>query len=51
MTLEQTPAPARSDVRRPAAAAAPTRPPARPFVRRGMLLTAGAAAWAATTLC
>ncbi|MGB0100148.1 MAG: hypothetical protein WBP61_07685 [Nocardioides sp.] len=44
MTVEQTPAPARSDVRRPTPA-----PPAptRPFVRRGLLLTAGAAAWAA----
>lgn len=47
MTLEQTPAPARSDVRRPATSA-PV--PARPFFRRGMMLTAGAVAWAATTL-
>ncbi|MFC7496277.1 MULTISPECIES: hypothetical protein [unclassified Nocardioides] len=44
MTIEQTPAPARSDVRRvPAGATTPT----RPYYKRGMLLTAGALAWAA----
>ncbi|MCB0893954.1 MAG: hypothetical protein H6529_05785 [Nocardioides sp.] len=50
MTLEQTPVTARTDVRRPAAAtlpATPTRPPARPYFKRGMLLSTGALAWAA----
>jgi hypothetical protein len=47
MTLEQTPAPARSDVRRPAPApAAPT----RPFYKRGMLLTTGAVLWGVDSL-
>jgi hypothetical protein len=48
MTIEQTPAPARSDVRRPAASDGT--PPTRPYVRQGMLLTTGAVAWAACTL-
>jgi hypothetical protein len=48
MTLEQTPAPARSDVRRPATAGAPS--PTRPFVKQGMVLTAGAVSWAIFTL-
>ncbi|MDF1606298.1 hypothetical protein [Nocardioides sp. YIM 152315] len=43
MTIEQTPAPARSDVRR---TPADSRRPTRPFRKRGMLLTAGALAWA-----
>jgi hypothetical protein len=43
MTLEQTPAAARTDVRRPAATTRTT--PTRPFFKRGMLLTAGAVAW------
>ncbi len=43
MTLEQTPAPARSDVRRQAVAAPD---PTRPYLKRGRLLTAGALAWA-----
>ena len=47
MTFEQTPAPARSDVRRPAASAST---PTRPFYRRGMLLTVGAVAWGVDTL-
>lgn len=47
MTLEQTPAPARSDVRRPAPAGSAT---PRPFRTRGWMLTGGALAWAATTL-
>ena len=47
MTLEQTPAPARSDVRRPAT---PVASPARPFYKRGMLLTAGAVAWGTDSL-
>lgn len=47
MTLEQTPAPARSDVRR---IAAPAATPHRPFFRRGMLLTTGAVLWAVDTL-
>ena len=48
MTLEQTPAAARTDVRRQSATTGtiPTRP-ARPFYGRGMLLTAGALSWAA----
>ena len=51
MTIEQTPAPARSDVRRTAAgAASPIRPSARPFYKRGMLLSAGAATWAFDSL-
>jgi len=45
MTIEQTPATARTDVRRPAAASGTTRP-TRPFHKRGMLLTAGALSWA-----
>jgi hypothetical protein len=45
MTIEQTPAAARTDVRRPAAAGTTT--PTRPYRKRGMLLTAGALAWAA----
>lgn len=45
MTLEQTPAAARTDVRRPAAASHPTTP-VRPYFKRGMMLTAGALAWA-----
>lgn len=45
MTLEQTPAPARSDVRRPASTHAGG--PARlPYVKEGALLTAGALTWA-----
>lgn len=47
MTLEQTPAPARSDVRRPAPA---TAAPTRPFFKRGMLLTTGAVAWGLDSL-
>ena len=52
MTLEQTPAAARTDVRRPSAATGttPTRPSARPFFKRGMLLTAGAVAWGLDSL-
>lgn len=47
MTIEQTPAAARTDVRRPAAVSpSPTR---RPFFKRGMLLTTGAVAWAVAT--
>ena len=47
MTIEQTPAPARSDVRRiPGESTAPT----RPFKARGMLLTAGAVAWGLDSL-
>ena len=46
MTIEQTPAFARSDVR-PAPAGTPST--TRPFVRQGYLLTAGALAWAAAT--
>jgi hypothetical protein len=42
MTLEQTPAPARSDVARPTTQVLA---PSRPFVREGMLLSAGALAW------
>jgi len=49
MTLEQTPAPARSDVRRSATVGAP-RAPVRPFVKQGMTLTAGAVSWAIYTL-
>jgi hypothetical protein len=45
MTLEQTPATARTDVRRPVAASG-AGAPARPYYKRGMLLTAGALAWA-----
>ena len=45
MTLEQTPAPARTDVRRPASASGTTTT-TRPYYKRGMLLTAGALAWA-----
>lgn len=47
MTLEQTPAPARSDVRRPAAASTG---PTRPFFKRGMLLSIGAVAWGTDSL-
>jgi hypothetical protein len=47
MTFEQTPAPARSDVRPPAASAST---PTRPFYKRGMLLTIGAVAWGVDTL-
>lgn len=43
MSVQQTPAPARSDVRRPAAGSTST--PTRPFFKRGMLLTTGAVAW------
>ncbi|KQW53162.1 hypothetical protein ASC77_02370 [Nocardioides sp. Root1257] len=50
MTIEHTPAPARSDVRRPAATTAPTRPHARPFYKRGMLITIGAVAWGINSL-
>ena len=46
MTLEQTPAPARSDVRRSAPTL--TAGTARPFFKHGMVLTVGAVAWAAT---
>jgi len=46
MSVQHTPAPARSDVPRPAAD--PATPPApRPFYRRGMLLSTGAVLWAA----
>ena len=48
MSVHHTPAPARSDVRRPASAGAPT--PARPFFKRGMLLTVGAVAWGTDSL-
>lgn len=47
MTLEQTPPAARSDVRRPDRSATGR---ARPFHKRGMLLTAGAVAWGVDTL-
>ena len=47
MTIE-TPAPARSDVRRPAASG--TNTPARPFFKRGMLLTIGAVSWGLDSL-
>lgn len=47
MTIEQTPAFARSDVR--PTAAGTSSPSVRPFVRQGYLLTAGAVAWAAAT--
>jgi hypothetical protein len=52
MTLEQTPAAARTDVRHTAAApgTTPTRPFARPFFGRGMLLTTGAVAWGLDSL-
>jgi hypothetical protein len=47
MTIEHTPAFARSDVRpAPGGTSSPT---TRPFVRQGFLLTAGALAWAAVT--
>jgi hypothetical protein len=46
MTIEQTPTAARTDVRRPPAASGTTTP-TRPYRKRGMLLTAGALAWAA----
>jgi hypothetical protein len=47
MTIEQTPAFARSDIRpTPSGTSSPT---ARPFVRQGFLLTTGALAWAAAT--
>jgi hypothetical protein len=49
MTLEQTPAAARTDVRRPGSSSAPTRP-TRPFYKRGMLLTSGAVAWGIDSL-
>jgi len=48
MSVQHTPAPARSDVRRPASVGAST--PARPFFKRGMLLTVGAVAWGVDTL-
>jgi hypothetical protein len=44
MTIEQTPAFARSDIRPTTAG---TSSPIRPYVRQGYLLTAGAVAWAA----
>lgn len=47
MTLEQTPAPARSDVRRPTATATG---PARPFRVHGTVLTVGAVSWAVTQI-
>lgn len=47
MTIEQTPAFARSDVR---PAPAGTSSPTRPFVKQGFLLTTGAVAWAAVTV-
>ncbi len=46
MTIEQTPAFARSDVRPAPAGSSPS---SRPFVKQGFLLTAGAVAWAAVT--
>ena len=48
MSVQHTPAPARSDVRRPATVGANT--PARPFFKRGMLLTVGAVAWGLDSL-
>ena len=45
MSVQHTPAPARSDVPRTPARPADARPP-RPFYKRGMLLSAGAAMWA-----
>jgi len=48
MSVHHTPAPARSDVRRPAASG--THAPARPFFKRGMLLTVGAVAWGTDSL-
>ena len=48
MSVQHTPAPARSDVRRPASVGAST--PARPFFKRGMLLTVGAVAWGLDSL-
>jgi len=48
MSVQHTPAPARSDVRRPATVGANT--PSRPFFRRGMLLTVGAVAWGLDSL-
>jgi hypothetical protein len=48
MSVQQTPAPARSDVPRRPASGTPT--PTRPFYKRGMLLTGGAVAWGVDTL-
>ncbi|WP_243061247.1 hypothetical protein [Nocardioides sp. SR21] len=48
MSVQHTPAPARSDVRRPAASG--TRTPARPFFKRGMLVSIGAVAWGTDSL-
>ena len=45
MSVQHTPAPARSDVPRRPVTTAPT----RPFYKRGMLLTAGALAWGIDT--
>ena len=47
MTVEQTPAPARSDVRR---RATPAAAPTRPFRLHGTVLTVGAVAWGVTQL-
>jgi hypothetical protein len=47
MTIEQTPAAARTDVRRPAAVTGSTRP-TRPFRVHGTVLTIGAVSWAIT---
>ena len=46
MTIEHTPAPARSDVRSIGGRTAPT----RPFFKRGMLLSIGAVAWGIDSL-
>ena len=51
MSVQHTPAPARSDVpRRTPDSTTPTRPSARPVYRRGMLLTGGAVAWGIDSL-
>jgi hypothetical protein len=47
MTIEQTPATARTDVRRSAAVSGTTRP-TRPFLLHGTVLTVGAVSWAIT---
>ena len=48
MSVQHTPAPARSDVRRPATVGANA--PSRPFFKRGMLLSVGAVAWGLDSL-
>lgn len=50
MTLEQTPAPARSDVGHPAASSETPTSRGRPFLVHGTVLTVGACAWAVAQL-